>query len=343
MTVATVLVPTHDHGPTLRCSVASALAQTVADLEVLVVGDGVADDTRHVMTELVAVDERVRFLDNPKGPRHGELLRHAALQQARGEIVCYLSDDDLWLPEHVEELGALLEQTDFAHSLPVSVRPDGSIDVAVGDLAVGHFRDRILAGENFVPLSCGAHTMALYRRLPHGWRTSPPGVHTDLYMWQQILSVSGCRAVSGDAPTAVHFPSPWRAGWPVDERARELDDWTARLAGPAGRGRYLRELLMASVRERVARDIDLKWSAARVVELEEEGARLHRDHRELGRRLGQAEQEQGALRIDRQAARDELDAIKGSRTWRLRGAIESLPGARTVARRLGARRPGSSG
>jgi glycosyltransferase involved in cell wall biosynthesis len=103
MAAATVLIPTHDHGPTLRYAVQSALAQTVADLEVLVLGDGAPDVTRELMDELTRADPRVRWLDNPKGPRNGELHRHAALQEAQGEIVCYLSDDDLWLPGHVEE------------------------------------------------------------------------------------------------------------------------------------------------------------------------------------------------------------------------------------------------
>ena len=71
-TAATVVIPTHDHGRTLLRSVPSALAQTVSELEVFVVGDGVPDVTRELMAELVAADERVRFFDNPKGERHGE-------------------------------------------------------------------------------------------------------------------------------------------------------------------------------------------------------------------------------------------------------------------------------
>ncbi|HYA08203.1 MAG TPA: glycosyltransferase, partial [Gaiellaceae bacterium] len=80
---ATVLIPTHDHGPTLLRSVGSVLAQTVPELEVLVIGDGVPDVTRELMAKVTAGDERVRFFDHPKGPRHGELYRHAALQEAR--------------------------------------------------------------------------------------------------------------------------------------------------------------------------------------------------------------------------------------------------------------------
>jgi len=110
---ATVIVPTHDHGPTLRFALASALAQTVEDIEVLVIGDGVPDVTREIVDEVLRQDARVRFFDHPKGPRHGEPYRHEALGEARGDIVCYLCDDDLWLPQHVELVREALEGADF--------------------------------------------------------------------------------------------------------------------------------------------------------------------------------------------------------------------------------------
>ena len=70
------------------------------------VGDGVEDDTRTAL-EPFADDDRVRFFDLPKGPRHGELNRHETLRQATGNIVCYLSDDDLLLPRpRVGDAGA---------------------------------------------------------------------------------------------------------------------------------------------------------------------------------------------------------------------------------------------
>ena len=45
------------------------------------------------------------MFDFPKGDRHGEAHRHAALAEARGELVAHICDDDLWFPEHLAEPG----------------------------------------------------------------------------------------------------------------------------------------------------------------------------------------------------------------------------------------------
>jgi glycosyltransferase involved in cell wall biosynthesis len=89
MPVATVVLPTHDHATTLPYALESVQRQTVEDLEIVVVGDGVGDDTREVVAARMREDARIRFLDRPKGERHGERHRHEALAGARGRIVCY--------------------------------------------------------------------------------------------------------------------------------------------------------------------------------------------------------------------------------------------------------------
>ncbi len=343
---ATVLVPTHDHGPTLLRSVRSALAQTVQDLEVFVVGDGVPDVTRECMAELTSEDERVRFFDQPKGPRHGEIHRHEALQEARGEIVCYLADDDLLLPGHVEHLRELLAEADFAHSKPFWINADGGVRPLLVDLGRPSYLEMHLAGENRIPLSCGAHTLAHYRRLPAGWRTTPDGTPTDLYMWQQILSAPGMRAVSGNRPTVLHFPSPARTEWSIDERLAELDAWFERLADPG-----LEAELDGLIAEALERDLawyrgQLEWHqgeeararsdaerlqtelhaltadraslAARVAELDAETLRLTARIEELGTQLVDVDAER-ALFDQR------LAELSSSVTWRLRARLVGLP------------------
>jgi hypothetical protein len=228
MVLATIVVPTHDHGPLITRSVRSALGQTVQDLEVFIVGDGPTEATRAAVAEL-ARDPRVRYFDHPKSPRTGEPYRHAALAEARGEIVCYLGDDDLWLPEHVDTMQRLLLNADFAHAPPISVTPDGVLSAWTVDLAESVYRQKLLHDEISMPLTCCAHTLAFYRRSPYGWRTTPAGSPTDRYMWQQMLALADCRVVSGSRPTVLIFPSPHRRGWTLEQRLAEIDRWAPRL------------------------------------------------------------------------------------------------------------------
>lgn len=226
---ATVLVPTYNHGPTLRLSAQSALDQTVQDIEVFIVGDGSPEETRQIVEELKSKDDRITFFSHPKGPRHGEIYRHEALKQARGKIVCYLSDDDLWLPEHIAYCLELLKDANFAHSLPLRISASGVFETWAGNLSLSFWRKYIMNGRNFIPLSCAAHSLRFYKSLPFGWRSTPEGVHTDLYMWQQILAHPACRPVSGTRPTVLHFHSKGRVGWTSRKRADELRLWSRKM------------------------------------------------------------------------------------------------------------------
>lgn len=248
---ATIVVPTHDHGPLVGFAVHSALQQTVGDLEVFVMGDGVTPETRAAIESLRREDSRVRFFDHPKGPRLGEHYRHAALAEARGAIVTYLGDDDLYLPNHVETVRAALAGADFAAAFNLVVPPDGpvrikpSIDVTRED-AHAHM---LAHPDDGIGLSRISHTLAAYRRLPHGWRTTPAGLMTDRYMVAQFFEQPWLRAVNVDAPTVIRFPSRPRADWSLDRRAAETSAMLERLRDPAWRA-----ALAEKVRRRQERD-----------------------------------------------------------------------------------------
>ena len=241
--LATVLVPTYNHGPTLLRSVASALDQTVSDIEIFIVGDGAVPSGKEAAQELCERDSRVRFFDNPKGQRHGEAYRHKALTEARGKIVCYLCDDDLWLPDHVESMLEALADQDFAGALPVRIDPGDVLGGPASDLALPEMRKLILSGQNKVPLSCGAHTLELYRKMDIGWSAAPEGTHTDLYMWQKVLSVPGVRARSTHRPTALHFPTSFYGHWKSQEKVRVLDRWLNYVRDPDWRIQWLQKVV----------------------------------------------------------------------------------------------------
>lgn len=250
MPKVTVLIPTFDHGDTIRFPLACLREQTVQDHEVLIVGDGVPPEAEQRLREYAAADPRITFHPFPKHVSRGEPHRHELLQRARGEIICYLTDRDLWLPDHLERMVELLADADFAHSLGLHVLPGDELQFFPVDLALARDRERMLHRFNRVPLSCAAHRLEFYRRLPRGWETTPPGKPTDWHMFQQFLEQPDCRARSGTYPSAITFPSPPRRGWNGEQRLAELARWQARLASAEDRGRLVRELLEAALRSR---------------------------------------------------------------------------------------------
>ena len=236
MPLATVLIPTHEHADTIRYAIASVQAQTVQDFELFVVGDGAPSRTDTIMDELGAADPRIFYFPNPKGEGNGESHRAKALEHSRGEVVCYLGDDDLWLSDHLEVMVSLLASADFAHTNQVDIRPDGSLTVLAGDLNAVVTRKRMQEQKwNFFGPSCAGHTMAAYRKLPAGWRPRPEGIWSDLHMWRQWLEQPWCRFHSEPALTMLHFPSPLRQGWSITERVEELERWWERIRQPGFR------------------------------------------------------------------------------------------------------------
>lgn len=256
MTRATILIPTHRHAALLPYSLRSALDQRDASVEVFVIGDGVEDDTRRALEPFLA-DERVRFFDFPKSPRTGEPHRHEALAEARGEIVCYLSDDDLLLPGHVGEAARLLEDADLAHGPPAWLLPGGELHYFPWDFGRAEFATDAPSRRASVGLTGASHTLEAYRRLPFGWRTTPAGTATDHYMWLQWLELPGVRAVTGDRLTHLWFPNAsWRR-LPSSEREAELARWLERTREP-GFEKELDVLLRRAIR-RAAEDFHL-WA-----------------------------------------------------------------------------------
>jgi hypothetical protein len=307
MVMVTVVVPTHDHGATLRRSVASALAQTVRDLEVFIVGDGVPDAARPVISDLVNQDSRIRFFDQPKGERHGERHRHEALAQARGRIVCYLGDDDLWLPDHLEIMDRALHGADLVHTLTMMVDPDGRMMAAVVDVAKPGYLEMLRRNHGSFGLSCGGHTLEAYRKLPHGGRPAPPELNSDCNMWIQFLEQPWCRAASLMRPTVLKFPNPQRKAWPTERRLEELDRYAERIERPEGIASLRLELLEALACERIH-------------QLDEVRDQLSSELAELERLRAERDRERKLL----EQLQREVVALHGSRSWRWTRPLRQL-------------------
>ena len=245
MPEATVIVPTHEHGPTLRYAVGSVLHQTISDIEVILVGDGVTERTREVIEELLAQDERVRFLDRPKAPGHGFLYSHEAVEGAASDRILYLSDDDLWFPEHAAVMCELLDDADFAAGLGITVGPKGVRLKHPTDLSLPHYRELVRSRTAVLQLSATGHTRQSYRRLPRGWLVEEDPDYKAF--WAQYFEVPW-RTASAGLPTLVQFPSTQRPGVSLDARAAELEAWGRALERSSERLELMEHILAGELR-----------------------------------------------------------------------------------------------
>jgi glycosyltransferase involved in cell wall biosynthesis len=83
----------------------------------LVIGDGCTDNSEHVVASLA--DPRLHWFNLPDNSGSQSTPTNEGLRRAKGKYIAYLNDDDLWLPNHLQELVGELENTgaDFVYSI----------------------------------------------------------------------------------------------------------------------------------------------------------------------------------------------------------------------------------
>jgi glycosyltransferase involved in cell wall biosynthesis len=97
----TVLIGAYNNDVTLERAARSMLAQTLTEIEVLVIDDGSHDQTSEIASRIAGADSRVRLIklrDNV-GIAHSLNL---ALEQARAPVVAVLDADDWSEPQRLE-------------------------------------------------------------------------------------------------------------------------------------------------------------------------------------------------------------------------------------------------
>jgi glycosyltransferase involved in cell wall biosynthesis len=222
--IFTILVPTYHHGRILRHALDSILQQTTQDFEVFVICDGAVDEGRQIAWQYAHRDKRFRVLDRPKGARNGEVYRHEALLAAKGKFVCYLSDDDLWFPDHLQLMEQALANNDFVHSRYVAVMKKAKLIAIRSSLEDAGIRQRMSKGENFNILgpTIAGHRMDTYHRLPQGWAPAQEDVWSDLNMWRKFLRLDDITVSTIPVVTALILPSPFRTTMTLQEREAEI-------------------------------------------------------------------------------------------------------------------------
>lgn len=109
MPSVSVIIPTYNRRDFVREAMASVLAQTFQDFELIVVDDGSTDGTVDVVREF----PRARYLSQEN--RGVSAARNAGVAVSRGELIAFLDADDLWQPQKLATQVAFFATRPEAH------------------------------------------------------------------------------------------------------------------------------------------------------------------------------------------------------------------------------------
>ena len=97
MNGVSVVIPTHNHAGYIRQAIDSALAQTSAPLEVIVVDDGSTDETPRILADYGG---RIRAIRQSNAGV--SVARNTGIAAAAGDLIALLDSDDSWAPTKLE-------------------------------------------------------------------------------------------------------------------------------------------------------------------------------------------------------------------------------------------------
>lgn len=105
---ASIIIAAKDAADFIHTALASALGQTMADLEVIVIDDGSVDATGEVVRRFQARDPRVVLLENARATGVSA-ARNRGLAIARGDWIAVLDADDEYAPDRLARMVPLAE------------------------------------------------------------------------------------------------------------------------------------------------------------------------------------------------------------------------------------------
>ena len=142
-----VIVPVYKAEAVLETCVASVLAQTFSDWELLLIDDGSPDGSGKLCDDYAAQDSRVRVFHKPNGGVSS--ARNLGMAEAVGDYILFIDADDWIAPETCQTLLDALEGAgaDSAGCAHWNITPDGRKWAEPGALPAGVYgREEIRRG-----------------------------------------------------------------------------------------------------------------------------------------------------------------------------------------------------
>lgn len=100
--LVSIVMPLYNAERYLSETLASVLAQTYPNWELIVVDDGSTDSSCSIVSRLSNEDGRIRLVHNSVN-RGVAKTRNQGVREARGRYLAFLDADDVWMPDKLEK------------------------------------------------------------------------------------------------------------------------------------------------------------------------------------------------------------------------------------------------
>lgn len=173
-----IIIPTYNRAELLKKAIDSVLNQTYENIiEIIITDDGSTDSTKEVVKECQKKDPRIIYAINTKYTHGPTGNKNNGLDLAKGEFIGILDDDDILLPNAVEDLIDVYLKYGYKIIFANCLRSDNnefsgkhygkSEEVSYRDMICGHFEGeywgifhRDLLGEKrFNPKTWGGESL----------------------------------------------------------------------------------------------------------------------------------------------------------------------------------------
>src|SRR5580700_7680296 len=100
--LVSILISNYKYAAYLNDAIDSSLQQTYDRFEVIICDDGSTDASPRILQQYQLLDPRIRVLLQPNGGQ--SLALNAAFGESKGEIICLLDADDVFMPDKLQRL-----------------------------------------------------------------------------------------------------------------------------------------------------------------------------------------------------------------------------------------------
>lgn len=111
--LVSVITPTYNCGKFIGATIASVQNQDYNNWEMIIVDDCSQDETKNIVTEIAAKDDRIKYFCLEKNSG-AAVARTKAMQLANGEYMAFLDSDDLWVPNKLTSQLAFMKDNGYA-------------------------------------------------------------------------------------------------------------------------------------------------------------------------------------------------------------------------------------